>query len=69
MTKFLSQESLPFNRQCGFWNLTTQEWSTRGCKLNVSLSNRGGVKGFLKNVQKTALFLFDGFPYVNNFFR
>ena len=39
MTKFLSQESLPFNRQCGFWNLTTQEWSTRGCKLNVSLSN------------------------------
>ena len=23
----------------------------------------GGVKGFLKNVKKTALFLFDGFPY------
>ena len=24
----------------------------------------GGVKGFLNNVQKTALFLRDGFPYL-----
>ena len=28
-------------------------------------TNGGGVKGFLNNVKKTALFLHDGFPKVN----
>ena len=35
----LPQGHLPSSRKCVFWNLTTQTWSTRGCKLNVTLSN------------------------------
>lgn len=35
----LPQGHLPSSRKCSFWNLTTQNWSTRGCKLNVTLSN------------------------------
>ena len=34
---------------------------------NVQANGGGGVKGFLNNVKKNALFLHDGFPYVVNF--
>ena len=35
----LPQGYIPSQKKCGFWDLTTQTWSTRGCKLNATLSN------------------------------
>ena len=36
-------------------------------RTNVQIKG-GGVKGLLNNVQKTALFSHDGFPYLDNAF-